>query len=231
MGEINPSLYPEIQEFGSLSSAVAYEANSRGLDLGRICSQAEAGAGLIYTAQMESSRGKIQVWLAESDRAFFVGIQEGRFVWAEGATSDLATLVAASAAWRDGMPVVEFAENFSFMALTRLAAAREAGDPIPTQWDWLLNSDIFEEERPLVAAVHADGRFRRLFPNLSHGVLRLSVNLGMQGSREIHIIPLGGGLYRVEDTALPGSQATVGGLNEAVEAAGELLDRGQGFEG
>lgn len=230
MDVINPGLYPEILEFGSLSSAMTVEANRSGLGLGRVCGQSETGPGLISTAQVDSSRGRVLVWLDESTRTFFVGIQERRFVWAEGATGDLAALVAASAAWRNGMLVGEFAERFSFMVLTRLAKAREAGDPISTQWDWLLNSDVFEEERPLVEATHADTRFHRLFPNLSHGTLRLSTNLGVQGCREIHITPLGGGLYRVEDTVLPDSTSTVDSLTEAVVVAAALFDRGSDSE-
>lgn len=230
MGMINFDLYPEIRDAGSLSSAMAEEANKAGLDLIGVRSQSEVGSGVISTAQVDSSRGKVLVWLGESTRTFFVGIQEGRFVWAEGATDDLASLVAASVAWRDGMLVGEFAENFPFMTLTRLAKAREAGDPVPAQWSWLLNSEIFEEERPLVEAAHAEDRFRRLFPNLSHGTLRLSTNLGVQGSREIHITPLDGGRYHVVDTAVPGSSSDVGSLIEAVVAAAEFLDRDPGLE-
>ncbi|MFF4657182.1 DUF6193 family natural product biosynthesis protein [Streptomyces sp. NPDC001381] len=226
IGMINFDLYPEIQDAGSLSSAMAEAADKVGLDLAGVRSQSEAGSGVISTAQVDSSRGKVLVWLGESTRTFFVGIQEGRFVWAEGATDDLADLVAASMAWRDGMSVGEFAENFPFMTLTRLAKAREAGDPVPAQWDWLLNSKIFEEERPLVEAAHGEYRFRRLFPNLSHGTLRLSTNLGVQGSRELHIKPLDAGRYRVEDTSVSGSSFDAGTLTEAVVAAAEFLDRG-----
>ncbi|MCX4845252.1 DUF6193 family natural product biosynthesis protein [Streptomyces sp. NBC_00893] len=230
MGMINFDLYPEIQDAGSLSSAMTEAADRVGLDLVGVCSQSEVGSGVISTAQVDSSRGKVLAWLDESTRTFFVGVQEGRFVWAEGATDDLADLVAASVAWRDGMSVGEFAENFPFMTLTRLAKAREAGDPVPAQWDWLLNSEIFEEERPLVEAAHAEYRFRRLFPNLSHGTLRLSTNLGVQGSREIHISPLGAGRYRVEDTSVSGSSFDAGSLMETVVAAAEFLDRGPNSE-
>ncbi|MFE2597004.1 DUF6193 family natural product biosynthesis protein [Streptomyces sp. NPDC059396] len=230
MGMINFDLYPEIQDAGSLSSAMTEAADKVGLDLAGVRSQSEVGSGVISTAQVDSSRGKVLVWLDESTRTFFVGVQEGRFVWAEGATDDLADLVAASVAWRDGMSVGEFAENFPFMTLTRLAKAREAGDPVPAQWDWLLNSEIFEEERPLVEAAHVEYRFRRLFPNLSHGTLRLSTNLGVQGSREIHIKPLGAGRYRVEDTSVSGSSFDAGSLMEAVVTAAEFLDRGPDLE-
>ncbi|WP_435612096.1 DUF6193 family natural product biosynthesis protein [Streptomyces sp. bgisy159] len=227
---INFDLYPEIRDAGSLSSAMAEVADKVGLDLAGVCSQSEGGSGVISTAQVDSSRGKILVWLDESTRTFFVGVQEGRFVWAEGATDDLAALVAASVAWRDGMSVGEFAENFPFMVLTRLAREREAGDPVRAQWDWLLNSEIFEDERPLVEAAHAEYRLRRLFPNLSHGTLRLSANFGVQGSREIHIKPLDSGRYRVEDTSVPGSSFVAGGLMEAVVSAAEFLERGPDLE-
>ncbi|WP_143667122.1 DUF6193 family natural product biosynthesis protein [Streptomyces sp. ms184] len=230
MGIINYDLYPEIRDAGSLSSAMTEAAGRAGLDLSGVRSQSEFGSGLISTAQVDSSRGKFMVWLDESTRTFFVGIQEGRFVWAEGATDDLTDLVAASMAWRGGMPVGEFAESFPFMTLTRLAEARETGDPVPAQWDWLLNSEIFEEERPIVEAAHVEYRLRRLFPNLSHGSLRLSTNLGVQGSREIHINPLVSGRYRVEDTSVSSSSLETGSLMEAVAAATEFLDRGPDLE-
>ncbi|WP_157851701.1 DUF6193 family natural product biosynthesis protein [Streptomyces monomycini] len=225
MGTINFDLYPEIRDAGSLSSAMAEAADKAGLDLPGVRSQSEVGPGVISTAQVDSSRGKVLVWLDESTRTFFVGIQEGRFVWAEGATDDLAALVAASVAWRDGMFVGEFANNFPFMTLTRLAKAREMGDPVPAQWDWLLNSETFEEERPLVEAACTEYRLRQLFPNLSHGTLRLSTNLGVQGSREIHIKPMDGGRYRVEDTSVSGSPYDTGSLMEAVVTAAGFLDR------
>ncbi|SCK35368.1 hypothetical protein YUYDRAFT_04175 [Streptomyces sp. ScaeMP-e48] len=111
------------------------------------------------------------------------------------------------------------------MTLTRLARDREAGNSIPAQWDWLLTADVFHEERPMVETVHSDGRFTDLFPNLSHGTLRLSTNLGVQGSREIHICPLGKGLYCVEETTQVDSKSIAASLTEAVEIAAELLSR------
>ncbi|MFT9786043.1 DUF6193 family natural product biosynthesis protein [Streptomyces rhizosphaericola] len=225
MNEINPELYPDVLEQGSLVSAMTAAAREHGLDLGSVCSQSEVAPGLLTTAEVDSSRGRFMVWLGGQSRTFFVGIQERRFIWAEGATDSLNALVAAAAAWRDGMRVGDFAKKFPFMTLTRLARDREAGNSIPAQWNWLLTADTFEEERPMVKIVHSDGRFTALFPNLSHGTLRLSTNLGVQGAREIHICPLDEGLYRVEDTQQAGSRSTASSLTEAVEIAARFLSR------
>ncbi|WP_425264218.1 DUF6193 family natural product biosynthesis protein [Streptomyces caeruleatus] len=77
--------------------------------------------------------------------------------------------------------------------------------------------------RPLVEAAHRDGRLRGLYPYLSHGMLRLSTELGRQGAREIQICPVTGGSYRVEDTASGGGVRNAVTLAEAIDSAADLL--------
>lgn len=220
---INGDLYPDIAAMGGLISAIEAGAREKGIDLGRVYSEYTSGPGLLVTAEVDSSRGRISVSLGDLSRAFHLGIRENRFIWADGVTEDLDELVVACAAWRDGTPVEEFAERFPFMTPGRLARARETGDSTPAQWKWLRTSEVFTEERPLVEAFHADGRFNDLFPNLSHGTLRLSTNYGIQGSREIQVTPTSGGAYRVEDTAAPGPGRHASSLEEAITAAAESL--------
>jgi hypothetical protein len=61
MGMINFDLYPEIQDAGSLSSAMTEAADKVGLDLAGVSSQSEVGSGVVSTAQVDSSRGKVLV--------------------------------------------------------------------------------------------------------------------------------------------------------------------------
>ncbi|GGQ40853.1 hypothetical protein GCM10010215_75500 [Streptomyces virginiae] len=223
MNSIDVSLYPDIFEMGGLISAMEAVAEMEGFDLGRVYSQYTSGAGVLITAEIDSSRGRISALLGEQTRTFYLVIQGQGFTWAEGATDDLRSLVRAVAAWRDGMLVDDFSQEFPFAALGRLARSHESGDPESSQWTWLLTAEEFTEERSLVNAAYADDRLRVLFPNLSHGTLRLSMERGRQGAREIHINRMDGGLYGAEDTALSDSRRVVDSLEAALAVAVDFL--------
>ncbi|MEV5436013.1 DUF6193 family natural product biosynthesis protein [Streptomyces sp. NPDC052682] len=218
-------LYPDIHDRGGLVPALQTKAASKGVDLGVVKSPYASGPGWFGTAQMESSRGRITVELDGRSRAFHLGIQGQGFSWASGITEDFDVLVDALAAWRGGMRVDDFVAAFPFVTPGRQAKVHESDDPASAQWEWLLTAEVYAEERPLVAALHADGRFRSLFPALSHGTLRLNWAGGRQGAREVRITPLAGGGYRVEDTEgdVPRIAAS---LPEAVTAAAASLSGG-----
>jgi hypothetical protein len=227
MGTIDESLYPEIASMGGLVSALEIVARREGFDLGGVYSQYASGPGVLLTAEVDSGRGRMSVSLGEKDRSFFLSIHQPGLAWADGATGDFRMLVEAVAAWRGGMVVDKFVSKFPFMTLGRLARSLEGGDPMAAQWDSLRRADVFFAERELVDSAYADGRFRVLFPMLSHGTLLLSTDrLGAQGAREIHISPRAGGSYRVEDTTSPLARV-VGSLEEALSAAAECLTSGQ----
>ncbi|MFF8844447.1 DUF6193 family natural product biosynthesis protein [Streptomyces sp. NPDC015127] len=223
MNAIDSDLYADVLAMGGLAESIESVARSRGVDVGRVAGQGSSGAGQSVGAELESSRGTLHVSLGTESRTFFLGIYERRFVWAEGATEEVDELVDAIAAWRGGMPVDDFAGAFPFMTPGRLARARESGDVTRAQWDWLCTAEVYADERSLVAAFHADGRFHRLFPNLSHGVLRLSFGNGVQGARELHIEPLGSGAYRVADTDHAEPAEVVASVGEAVAAAARRI--------
>ncbi|MFI9102510.1 DUF6193 family natural product biosynthesis protein [Streptomyces fildesensis] len=151
-----------------------------------------------------------------------MAIQGQGFTWAEGATDDLGDLVEALAAWRDGVSVDDFAGMFTFMMPGRLARAHESGDPVLAQWNWLRTAEEFSEERPLVEAAYADGRFGYFFPVLSHGTLRLRSVHRQQGDEEVSITPLSGDSYRVENSRLL-DPTVVGSLKKAFSVASEAL--------
>jgi hypothetical protein len=222
---IDSALYPDVSAMGGLTEAIVSAARRRGVDLGTVVDPASSPAGESVTARMESGRGTLRVSLSSESRTFFLGVHEGRFVWAEGASEDLESLVDAVAAWREGVPVDDFAARFPFMTPGRLARAREAGDVTRAQWEWLCTADVYADERDLVTAFHEDGRFQRLFPVLTHGVLRLSFGGGTPEARTIAVAPEDGA-YRVTDTHHSGRGEVAASLGEAVAAAARRLTDG-----
>jgi hypothetical protein len=220
---IDADLYPDVLAMGGLVDSIVSVARRRGADVSGVAGQESSAAGQCLAAELESSRGTLHVSLGKESRTFFLGIYERRFVWAEGATEELEALVDAIAAWRGGMQVDDFAGRFPFMTPGRLARDRESGDVTSAQWDWLCTAEVYADERSMVVAFKADGRFHRLFPNLSHGVLRLSFGDGVQGARELHVVPREGGAYRVIDTQHPESGEVVASLDEAVAVAASCL--------
>ncbi|MFI7182103.1 DUF6193 family natural product biosynthesis protein [Streptomyces anthocyanicus] len=222
MDSLDPVLYPDLFAAGGLISAMELASAKKDLDLGRLYSHYASGPGLLATAELDSSRGRASIQLGSQSRTFYVVIQGQGFTWAEGATDDLGDLIEALAAWRDGISVDDFAERFPFMMPGRLARAHESGDSVPAQWNWLRTAEEFSEERPLVEAAYADGRFGYSFPTLSHGTLRLRLVRREQGAQEVSITPLSGGSYRVENPRLLDPKV-VDSLREALTLASEAL--------
>ncbi|MFI1386384.1 DUF6193 family natural product biosynthesis protein [Embleya sp. NPDC020886] len=107
----------------------------------------------------------------------------------------------------------------------RLAKAHESGDLVPAQWNWLRTAGEFSDERPLVEAVYADGRFAKFFPTLSHGTLRLRSVHTLQRFQEVCITPLSGDSYRVENPRLL-DPTVVDSLRGALAVASEALASG-----
>ncbi|TXS56985.1 DUF6193 family natural product biosynthesis protein [Streptomyces sp. t39] len=222
MSAIDPGLYPDVAAMGGLTDAIASVARRREADVGEPVDPVSASGADSVTAVTESGRGTLRVSLATESRTFFLGIHERRFVWAEGATEELDSLVDAIAAWRGGMPVDDFAARFPFMTPGRLARAREAGDVTRAQWDWLRTAEVHADERALVTAFHEDGRFHRFFPVLTHGVLRLGLDGGDPEAGAIAVAPEDKA-YRVTDTRSSGPGEVAASPAEAVEAAARRL--------
>lgn len=225
MSAIDPGLYPDVFAKGGLAEAIVSVARRRGADVGKPVGPATAAGADTGTAVTESARGTLRVSLAAESRTFFLGVHERRFVWAEGATEELDPLVDAIAAWRGGMAVDDFAARFPFMTPGRLARAREAGDVVRAQWDWLRTAEVHAGERDLLTAFHEDGRFDGLFPVLTHGVLRLGFGGGDPAARAITVAPEDGA-YRVTDTGVPDPGEVAASAPDAVAAAARRLTGG-----
>ncbi|MZE78155.1 DUF6193 family natural product biosynthesis protein [Streptomyces xinghaiensis] len=222
MDALDSGLYPDLFAAGGLISTMELVSEEKNLDLGQLYSHYASGPGLLTTAELDSSRGRASVQLGSQSRTFYVAIQGQGFTWAEGATDDLDDLIEALAAWRDGISVDDFAGRFPFMMPGRLARTHESGDSVSAQWKWLRTAEEFSEERPLVEAAYADGRFGYFFPTLSHGTLRLRSMRRQREAQEVSITPLSGGSYRVENPRLL-DPTVVDSLREALNVASEAL--------
>lgn len=214
---LDSKLYPDLVSRGGLAPAIAKLARDHRIDLGTVAT--EQGSGKYITANMASDRGTISVLLGVEKRLFSVKIRAQSHVWATGGTDDLSAVVGVANSWREGASLQELTDEFPFMRSAALAQAYEAGDPIASQWDSLLNHSEYVELQPLLRAVHAIADLRQLFPYVSHGILRLARD-PFRGSRnEIWITRLPGGGIRVESSARDDSGRELSSLHEALETA------------
>ncbi|MFE3142179.1 DUF6193 family natural product biosynthesis protein [Streptomyces scopuliridis] len=218
-------LYPDLIQRGGLAPAMSRLAHEHGIVLGEIRTRpGRNGGGLFNAAEVDSDRGVISVLLGSEERRFSLSVfEEGVREWAAGATGDLLDAVKVAEAWRNGTGLEELTGLFPFMTTTPLALAYESGDPVATQWDRLLGHDEYVRERPLLRRAHANSRLRPLFPVISHGTLRLSLDSRDRTAEEIWISPLANGVFRVESTRRTEPKPEVGSMDDAIEVAASYL--------
>ncbi|MFI1397371.1 DUF6193 family natural product biosynthesis protein [Streptomyces sp. NPDC020681] len=215
---LDGDLYPDLIRFGGLAAAMSRIAGSDDVALGEIrTTPGRWGHGRFIAADVATDRGAISVRLGVDRRLFSVSIANDVHAWAEGSTDDLAQVVRMAGAWRGGATLRELHDGFPFMSYTALAQAYEAGDPVTVQWERLLSREIFEKERPLLRAAHAEDRLRVLFPVVSHGSLVLRRDAQDRASEEFWIVPLAGGAFRVRSTKLSGSEREVASMDAAID--------------
>ncbi|MFJ8104622.1 hypothetical protein [Streptomyces sp. NPDC096132] len=209
-------LYPDVAAAGGLGAAMAAVAERRRCDIGPVASAA-------VPVRIGTDRGVVSVGLAAEERLFLIGIHTPGFTWALGSTDDLGRAVEAVAAWRAGVPLVDFEGAFEFMELDEFAPALEAGNPAPLQWSRLLSSDFHADQRSLLNRIHEDDRLRLLFPTITHGVVRLRVDAMDGGSRQFLVRELPGMRYEV---------MTVGAETDWLEvSAADLIAHLRGLQG
>ncbi|MET9397986.1 DUF6193 family natural product biosynthesis protein [Kitasatospora sp. NPDC002965] len=229
---LNAVLYPDLVRLGGLASAMSQAARTEEIDLGEI--RAEPGLrgdGRFLSAEVESDRGVISVGLGAASRVFFVSIwnRGGQpRVWTEGATDDLRQVVKAADAWRRGATLRVLAERFPFMRHSAMARAFEDGDPVAAQWDLLLSHELYVRERPMLRAAHSEPGLCALFPAISMGSLMLVRDPRDGTSAWIRIVPLSGGVYRVESAELIEPKREMPSLEEALQFAVARLARPDG---
>ncbi|GCB45149.1 hypothetical protein SNL152K_2439 [Streptomyces sp. NL15-2K] len=119
------------------------------------------------------------------------------FTWEIGSTDDLGLLVDAVAAWREGVPFDELAARFTFLELDEFARALERGEPTSSQWADLLSTEFHRRQWNLLRRLHTDEVLRHMFPTISHGAVRLRVDLFDGASRQVLVHELDGERYEV----------------------------------
>ncbi|GAA1382052.1 hypothetical protein GCM10009661_59660 [Catellatospora chokoriensis] len=108
----------------------------------------------------------------------------GQGIWmVSGSTDDLAEVIKAAVAWRDGVPLSEIGHVAPFVKVTQRGAAAEKGPEhvVAGEWAGLLQhaeTAGWPEFRALVMAAHAEPKLRQLYPYTSHWLLGFSTTTG-----------------------------------------------------
>ncbi|MFI9613123.1 DUF6193 family natural product biosynthesis protein [Streptomyces sp. NPDC052023] len=160
---------------------------------------------------VETTRGLVLVDPATEERLFRLRVLVPGFTWDVpgfsweiGSTDDLGRLVNAVAAWREEVPLDELAARFEFLELDEFGRALEKGEPTSAQWADLLSSEFHQRQQGLLRRLHADPVLRHMFPVISHGAVRLRVDLLHAASRQVLVHELDGERYEVR-AGVPGA--------------------------
>ncbi|GAA3788826.1 hypothetical protein GCM10022403_024050 [Streptomyces coacervatus] len=199
-------LYPDVTAAGGLVSAMKKAAE---LGMGEIWPVSSPTDDIIG---IETTRGTMSVVPATEERLFRVRVHipgilwdVPGFNWEIGATDDFGLLVEAVVAWREGVPIDELAARFTFLELDEFAGAIERGEPTSSQWDALLSSDFHRRQWNLLRRLHADEVLRHMFPTISHGAVRLCVDLFDGASRQVLVYEPSEESYEVIRPGVPGA--------------------------
>ncbi len=163
---LSADLYPDVVEKGGIAPALRAAAGRVGVDLGEISTPPWPNP--FTTAYLSSGRGGIGVVAEPSERRFDIGFSTHGHNWANGSTADMAEVVGAVHAWREGATLRELAARFPFMTYDRMAQAYEDGNPVEVMWDLRLHDPELDAIRPLLRAAHAEPRLRAMFPAVTH---------------------------------------------------------------
>ncbi|GGY24554.1 hypothetical protein [Streptomyces djakartensis] len=198
-------LYPDVTAAGGLMAAMK-EAVKPGE--GEIWPAPSTTDGII----VETARGLVSVVPAAERRLFRVRVHVPGFTWdvpgftwEVGSTDDLGSLVEVVAAWREGVPFDEMAARYTFLELDEFTRAIERGEPTSSQWADLLSSDFHRRQRNLLRRLHADEVLRNMFPTISHGAVRLRVDLFDGTSRQVLVHEPDEERYEVIRPGVPGA--------------------------
>ncbi|MFF3144806.1 DUF6193 family natural product biosynthesis protein [Streptomyces sp. NPDC057927] len=190
-------LYPDVTAAGGLLSALK-EAEKLGR--GEIWPVPWITDAIV----IETARGHVSVVPATEERLFRVRVHIPGFTWDIpgftwdiGSTDDLGLLVEVVVAWREGVPFDELAARFTFLELDEFARALERGEPTSSQWADLLSAEFHRRQWNLLRRLHADEVLRNMFPVMSHGAVRLRVDLFDGASRQVRVYELDGERYEV----------------------------------
>ncbi|WP_181806265.1 hypothetical protein [Streptomyces shenzhenensis] len=199
-------LYPDVTAGGGLVSAVGRAAE---LGMGEIW---PVPSPIDDIVGVETARGILSVVLATEERLFRVRVHipgitwdTPGFTWEIGSTDNLGLLVEAVVAWREGVPFDELAARFTFLELDEFARALDKGEPASLQWAELLSTEFHRRQWNLLRRLHADEVLRRVFPTISHGAVRLRVDLFDGASRQVLVHEPDADRYEVILPGVPGA--------------------------
>lgn len=185
MGTHQRHLYPDVTAAGGLEAAMKEAAK---LGRGEIWPAPLTTDGII----IETARGSVSVVPATDERLFRVAVHIPGFTWdipgfnwEIGSTDDLELLKEAVIAWREGVPFDALAARFTFLELDEFARALERGEPTSSQWANLMSAEFHRKQWNLLRRLHADEVLRNMFPSISHGGVRLCVDLFDGASRQV----------------------------------------------
>ncbi|WP_434598834.1 hypothetical protein [Streptomyces sp. A5-4] len=204
MNSDRKDLYPEVTAAGGLVSAMKEAAKLRGGEIWPVPSAIDA-------ITIETARGLVSVVPATVERLFRVRVHiPGStgdipgFSWEIGSTDNFGLLVEMVAAWRERVPFDELAARFTFLELDEFARALRRGEPTSSQWADLLSAEFHRRQWDLLRRLHADETLRHMFPTISHGAVRLRVDLFDGASRQVLVYELDGGSYEAR-VGVPGA--------------------------
>ncbi|MCD9874321.1 hypothetical protein [Streptomyces guryensis] len=199
-------LYPDVTAEGGLVSAMKKAAKLGRGEIWPVPTPTDDIIGI------ETARGTMSVVLATEERLFRVRVHipgilwdVPEFNWEIGSTNDFGSLVEAVVAWREGVPFDELAARFTFLELDEFARAIERGEPTSSQWADLLSSDFHRRQWNLLRRLHADEVLRHMFPTISHGAVRLCVDLFDGASRQVLVHEPKEERYEVIRPGVPGA--------------------------
>lgn len=176
-------LYPDVVARGSLAEALRAEAQGR---LGTSPVTPEDCTPLIFAdvASTVPHREPLEIRASWSERRWSIRGKE-RYEDAtlfDGGTDDLAELVRAAQAWRDGASLTDIRRAAPFVHLTGRCEVPD-GDPgrmVEAEWQFMrrqaeeLEYDWQATYQALIEAAYAEPALRALYPFTSHWALRFS---------------------------------------------------------
>jgi hypothetical protein len=212
----------DVVQAGDLVQAVESLARQLQVDLGTV--SASRFSKRNDSAHIDSHRGDIGVGIRADRGSFSMAISYGGHLLAAGDTDDLAQVVIASGAWRDGVPLASLQERFPFVRATDLGLAIDTGNQISFRWNQLLTDDELGAVRPFLRAAREDPRLGVLFPSVTHLTLvRMELDFADRTAGAVFVAQRRNGVFTVGATWSEDVHEAET-VHDAVRSADSLLD-------
>jgi hypothetical protein len=212
------AFYPDIAAHGSLALAMQDLAATHGLELGSVRPSPLPG-WVRCAAVLESEAANVELSLGMQDRVVMASCWRRGVMLASGGTPEMLRAARAAEAFLGGDSLADLHDHHSFMTLSDLALAFEAGTEVEAKWQQMIAHPEWEMSplpvHRMVLAAAEQPVLRVLFPFTSHDVLCFSRCTGYPYTWDLpKIEPTEAGSYRVWD----------GGTNPNLRAGRLLAD-------